>query len=98
MTSTIVTNRPKLSATMTPKLVALRFQSSNRRDRRTDEADDAEATERHVLAGRAERLGAHDGQRRQDHAQHRDDGVESSNQLIGQRTVQRSSAWSVCVA
>ena len=49
MTSTSVTNRPKLSATMTPKLAALRFHSSTDGDRRADQADDAEAAERHVL-------------------------------------------------
>ena len=74
-----VTNRPKLSATTTPKLVALWSQSSARRDRRADETDGAERTNRHPLAGRAERLGHHRGDGRRGHAQHRDDGVQGDH-------------------
>ena len=52
-------NRPKLSATMTPKPSALRFQSMTDDTAGADQADDAEAAERHVFPGSAERFGDH---------------------------------------
>ncbi len=76
MTRITVTNRPKLSATMTPKLAVLRFHSNTDGHGRADQADDAEPADRHALALAAERFRTHGGQRRQRDAEHRDDGVK----------------------
>ncbi len=71
-----VTNRPKLSATITPKPTALRFHSSTDGTRRAAQADRCPGRRSAAARPAAERLGAHRRQRGQRDAEHRDDGVE----------------------
>ncbi len=73
--STIVTNRPKLSAAMTPKPSALRFHSSTAETAAAHESDQPEAADGHALIPPAKRFGPHGGQGRQGDTEHRDDRV-----------------------
>ncbi|OLD20306.1 MAG: hypothetical protein AUJ01_04430 [Acidobacteria bacterium 13_1_40CM_3_65_5] len=52
------------------------FPEQHRRDGGAGEADGAKRTDRHPLAGRAERLGDHGGDGRRGHAGHGHDRVE----------------------
>ena len=54
-------NSAKLSARMTPKLTAVGVPQEDRGDRGADQADQAEAGDRHALARLPDRLGQHRG-------------------------------------
>ena len=84
----------KLSERMTPKLCGVAVPEADRRDRGADEADEAEAGDRHPLAGLPERLGEHGGDRRQRDDDDRDDG-ERSRSLLATRDRGRRLAAAV---
>ena len=63
MQRTMLMNSAKLSERMTPMLWASLFQRQAGRDRGADQADEAEPGNRHALAGLAECLGQHGGNR-----------------------------------
>ena len=85
--------RAKLSERTTPKLCASLSQRNTRRERRADEPDQAEAGDRHPLAGLPERLGQHGGAAREDDDDDRDDGgvvAHGRSSSVGSRSRSRS--------